>query len=91
MQEMPVQEKEMVAGGQYLSDSAAQVAFGVGEAERVVVEVKWPGGGRSEVSGAADRLYEIYAPGVPVPAGPDEAAPAESAPADSTTITHNRP
>jgi hypothetical protein len=99
MQGMPVQEKEMVAGGQYLSDSEAQVAFGVGEAERVVVEVKWPGGGRSEVEGAADRLYEIYAPGVPVPAGPVPdgpvpGGPEEGAPdsrADSTTITHNMP
>jgi hypothetical protein len=65
---VPAQTKEVVAGGQYLSDSAAQVAFGVGAADSVAVEVAWPGGGRSRVEGAVNRLYEIVAPGVAVPA-----------------------
>ena len=65
---VPAQTKEVVAGGQYLSDSAAQVAFAVGAADSVRVEVEWPGGGRSRVEGAANRFYEIYAPGVATPA-----------------------
>jgi hypothetical protein len=61
-QGVPAQTKEVVAGGQYLSDSAAQVAFAVGAAERVRITVWWPGGGRSEVAGGVNRLYEIHAP-----------------------------
>jgi hypothetical protein len=64
------------------------VSFGVGEAERVAVEVVWPGGGRTQVEGGVNRLYEIYAPGVPVPG---RAAPADSALADSAAITYNVP
>jgi hypothetical protein len=61
-QGVPAQTKEVVAGGQYLSDSAAQVVFAVGAAERVRITVRWPGGGRSEVAGGVNRLYEIHAP-----------------------------
>ena len=73
---VPAQTKEMVAGGQYLSDSAAEVAFATGGADSVAIEVEWPGGGRSRVEGAANRLYEIFAPGVD---GPNEAASDSSA------------
>jgi len=73
---VPAQTKEMVAGGQYLSDSAAEVAFATGGADSVAIEVEWPGGGRSRVEGAANRLYEIFAPGA---AEPDTAAVASQA------------
>ena len=59
---VPAQMKEVVAGGQYLSDSAAQVAFAVGAADSVRIAVRWPGGARSVVVGGVNRLYEIYAP-----------------------------
>jgi len=59
---VPAQTKEVVAGGQYLSDSAAQVAFAVGAADSVRIAVRWPGGARSVVVGGVNRLYEIYAP-----------------------------
>jgi len=65
--EVPAQAKELVAGGQYLSDSAAQVAFAVGEADSVRIEVTWPGGRRSVVTGGVNRLYEIHAPEAQAP------------------------
>jgi hypothetical protein len=66
---VPEQTKEMVAGGQYLSDSVAEVTFAVGAADSVAIEVAWPGGARSRVEGGVNRVYEMAAPGV---AGSDE-------------------
>jgi hypothetical protein len=73
---VPEQTKEMVAGGQYLSDSVAEVTFAVGASDSVAIEVTWPGGARSRVEGEVNRVYEIAAPGVPAP---DEEAVASRA------------
>ena len=57
---VPVQEKEMTAGGLYLSSADPLLVFAAGETDSLVVEVDWPDGRRSVVRGARpDRLYEI--------------------------------
>lgn len=65
---VPSQEREVTAGGLYLSSSATQYAFGTGDARRVTIEVLWRGGGRSVVSDARpNRLYEIRESGATSP------------------------
>ena len=64
---VPVQEREMIAAGQYVSDSEAVLAFAVREGP-VEIKVKWPSGAERRVKGGIDRLYEIYEPGAERPA-----------------------
>ncbi len=87
----PVQEKEMTAGGLYLSSSAPLLTFAAGaggsETDRdagadpsapLTLEVVWPDGAVSRIEGVEpDRLYEISQPSSP-PAG--EGSPAEEGP-----------
>ena len=57
---VPVQEREMTAGGLYLSGSAPFLAFAAGEAESLVLEVDWPSGARSIIEGVRpNRVYEV--------------------------------
>lgn len=56
-----MQQKEMVAGGNYLSGSQAQAVFAAdpGNEDHVII-VKWPGGKTSRIDGVkANRIYEI--------------------------------
>lgn len=58
---LPVQEKEILAGGQYLSSSEALASFAVGDAQDLRLEVLWRSGGRTLVEGVqANRHYEIF-------------------------------
>ncbi len=58
---LPVQEKEIVAGGEYLSSSEALVSFAAGDAQELRLEVLWRGGGRTLVEGVrANRHYELF-------------------------------
>lgn len=60
---VPVQEREMTAGGLYLSGSAPHMAFAAGASESLELEVVWPGGVVTRVTGVRpDRLYEIREP-----------------------------
>ena len=55
-----MQEKEIIAGGQYLSGSEALAVFAAGEADSLTIEVLWRSGGRSVVTGARpNRIYEM--------------------------------
>ena len=57
---MPVQSREMTAGGYYLSGSDAELVFAMGRAKSATLEVHWPGGRVSTVADAMpNRLYEI--------------------------------
>jgi hypothetical protein len=57
---VPLQQREMVAGGLYLSSSDPMLVFATGEARAVTIEVDWRDGTRSVIEGARpNRLYEI--------------------------------
>ena len=74
---VPVQQKEVVLGGTYLSGSDPEYTFAAGSASDLTIEVDWRGGGRSVVHGVkSNREYEIIEPPrpTPVPHGAAEAA-----------------
>ncbi|MEP6991729.1 MAG: FG-GAP-like repeat-containing protein [bacterium] len=57
---LPVQAREMTAGGYYLSGSDAELAFATGRDSLVTIDVKWRDGRVSTLRGVArQRLYEI--------------------------------
>jgi hypothetical protein len=62
---MPQQEREIVAGGLYLSSSDASLTFATGSAKSVTIQVDWRDGRRSVIDSALpNREYEI-SPDVP--------------------------
>jgi enediyne biosynthesis protein E4 len=57
---VPLQQREVVAGGLYLSSSEAMLTFATGNAKAVTIEVDWRDGRRSVIEAAVpNRLYEI--------------------------------
>jgi hypothetical protein len=57
---LPVQSREMTAGGYYLSASDAELSFATGTDSTFSIEVRWRDGTLSTISGARpNRLYEI--------------------------------
>ncbi len=57
---VPMQQREVVAGGLYLSGSEAVLTFATGKADAVTVEVDWRDGRRTVIDGALpNTLYEI--------------------------------
>ena len=57
---VPLQEREMVGGGLYLSSSDASLTFATGSATHVKIEVEWRDGSRSVIDSAIpNRDYEI--------------------------------
>ena len=57
---VPMQQREVLAGGRYLAGSDAQLAFATGQAAEVTIEVDWRDGRRTVIKGARpNRLYEI--------------------------------
>lgn len=57
---LPLQQREVVAGGLYLSSSDAQLTFAAGKSDDATIEVLWRDGRVSTIAGAkANRLYEI--------------------------------
>ncbi|MGH7699581.1 MAG: FG-GAP-like repeat-containing protein [Gemmatimonadales bacterium] len=58
---VPLQQREVIAGGLYVSSSEPLVTFATGTAEQVTIEVDWRDGRRSVIEGARpNRLYEVY-------------------------------
>lgn len=73
---VPVQQREVVAGGLYLSSSEPLLSFATGQADTVAIEVDWRDGRRTVVHGARpNRLYEIDEAAA---AAPSSAAPPEA-------------
>jgi hypothetical protein len=57
---VPLQQREVVAGGLYLSSSEALLTFATGSAKELTIEVDWRDGRHSVIRGAhPNRLYEI--------------------------------
>ncbi|HEX9580538.1 MAG TPA: CRTAC1 family protein, partial [Gemmatimonadales bacterium] len=57
---VPLQQREVVAGGLYLSGSDVMLTFATGSAAEVTIEVDWRDGRRTVIEGAhPNRLYEI--------------------------------
>ncbi|HSQ29356.1 MAG TPA: FG-GAP-like repeat-containing protein [Gemmatimonadaceae bacterium] len=57
---LPVQSREMTAGGYYLSGSDAELVFATGKDSVVTIEVRWRSGRVSTIATARpNRLYEI--------------------------------
>ncbi len=71
------QDREVTAGGLYLSSGEPALAFATGAAESVRLEVRWRSGRATRVDRAVPgRLYEIREPEAPGPApGAGAAAP----------------
>ena len=62
---VPLQQREMIAGGLYLSSSDASLTFATGAASHVTIEVDWRDGNRSVIDSALpNRLYDIAEPRV---------------------------
>jgi len=60
---VPTQEREIIAGGAYLSSSDASLTFATGAAAHVTIEVEWRDGRRSVIDSAVpNREYEIAEP-----------------------------
>src|SRR5438094_940255 len=63
---VPVQQKEVVLGGNYLSGSDPLYTFAAGNATELTIEVDWRRGGRSVIHGVkSNREYEIREPPIP--------------------------
>ncbi len=63
---LPIQEREIIAGGSYLSSSDASLTFATGAATHVRIEVDWRDGARSVIDSATpNREYEIAEPSAP--------------------------
>lgn len=80
---VPLQEREVIAGGLYLSSSDTELSFATGAAASVTIEVDWRDGRRSVVENALPgRLYEIEPPNAGAVA--QQSAPRD-APRDTAT------
>ena len=63
---VPLQEREMVGGGLYLSSSDAELTFATGSSKTVTIEVDWRDGRRTVIDSALpSREYEISEPSSP--------------------------
>jgi hypothetical protein len=57
---IPIEEREVVAGGLYMSHSDYLASFATGKSDSVTIVVRWRDGRQSVISGARpNRLYEI--------------------------------
>ncbi|NIN49534.1 MAG: hypothetical protein GTN62_05405 [Gemmatimonadales bacterium] len=79
---VPEQEREVTAGGHYLSGSDPQYAFAAGDADSLTLVVEWRSGGRTVIEGVRpNRLYEIReSPTTGPTTGDPTAASAQTAP-----------
>lgn len=57
---IPLQEREVAAGGVYLSHSDYAVVFGMGRSDSATLQVDWPDGRRTIITGVRpNRAYEV--------------------------------
>src|SRR5438034_3736334 len=60
---VPLEQREIIAGGSYLSGSDAVLTFATGTADSVTIEVNWRDGRHTVIDGARpNRVYEIREP-----------------------------
>jgi hypothetical protein len=59
---LPVQSREVTAGGMYLSGSETLLSFATGSDSAPAIEVRWRDGARDSLVAAPNRLYEINEP-----------------------------
>ncbi|MGH7562131.1 MAG: FG-GAP-like repeat-containing protein [Gemmatimonadales bacterium] len=77
---VPVQEREVAAGGLYLSHSDYLASFATGDADTVTIVVDWRDGRRSVLPAArTNRLYEITAATATARVPADSLGPARAA------------
>ena len=78
---VPVQEKEVVLGGSYLSGSDPLYTFAAGSASELTIEVDWRRGGRSVIHGVRpNREYEVQEPPGPLTPGASPGSPGTGTP-----------
>ena len=92
---VPLQVREVAAGVTYLSGSEPEIAFATGDAERVSIEVWWPGGAVTRIADVPpDHLVEVRESDEPPVAGGAERAGAAPAPvfeAVPLAVAHSDP
>lgn len=79
---LPLQSREMTAGGYYLSGSAPELTFAAGRDSVLEIEVRWRDGSMTRIPDAApNRLYEIHQTAMPVrePGDPNSVMPVAQA------------
>ena len=68
---VPFQQRELVAGGLYLSSAEPLLSFATGTAQAVTIQVDWRDGRRTVIEGARpNRLYEIDQSAAQLPTKP---------------------
>jgi hypothetical protein len=68
---VPLQQRELLAGGLYLSSAEPLLSFATGTAQAVTIEVDWRDGRRTVIEGARpNRLYEIDQSAAQLPTRP---------------------
>ncbi len=83
----PVEEREVTAGGLYLSHSDYLASFATGKAAQVAIEVDWRDGRRSNIQSARpNRLYEISQSSAVRPAADPPSAPTATLFEDATAM-----
>ncbi len=87
---VPLQDREVAAGGLYLAHSDYLATFAMGRAGSAVLVVDWRDGARTRLVVHPNRLYEItaQAAGVPAGAAASDSGPAASNAAGSTTSSN---
>ncbi len=91
---VPVQSRQMTAGGLYLSSSAPELTFAAGRptepsepADSLRIVVRWPDGDRSVIEEAEpDRLYEIRESGAAAVDGSRDEAEGDSSTTPDSTL-----
>jgi enediyne biosynthesis protein E4 len=85
--ELPVQTREMTAGGYYLSGSAPTLTFATGPDSLVNLEVRWRTGAVSRIANARpNRLYVVAESGAVAPKAESREPRAESLFEDATRL-----
>jgi hypothetical protein len=84
------QSQTMIAGGRYVSGDEAERVFAAGSSEKLSLEIDWPSGARSEISGVpANSRCEIPEPPQSAPAKKEPtAAPLPLFVNDSAALNH---
>jgi hypothetical protein len=82
---LPIQTKEVTAGGMYLSGSDPAYSFAAAPEDTLTLEIQWRSGRRTEIRGVrANRYYEVEEPAADDPGeapAVGDAAPPDAAPA----------